>query len=632
LIEANNPIDIDESNILPFKDKVESLLTGYLFGSKTLSLPKLIQQIDPSETYIMTDNEREMYLAVRTGCQIFRAVSSLLSEKTGLKKCLIDVDPDPSEINRLRSFCYNYAAYSSALYIAKKAGGAVDPGVSDFKNPDLDILSLAFDMPEESAIKRILAPLFARLNQHCENRDFFADPETFPIYLKTLFEKYARIALKNSADYSENLLVHLKGYQFRIMDDFIILDSYTNKSARLQKSEVSSPTFQPVAEKDIVGNREAKKSLRRYADRLALYDAEKEMNPVMELGGLSWSNLFDGPPGTGKTSLFRFLMTRLTDLSEKVNLPLSIISIDQSIKDEFYGKTGKILLDKLSVTSSTDVLSLVIMDDIDLLTTSRDNAQGADNDVTNILMQYLDGAYTVRRGNVINFAASNKPTGLDDAFRNRFSNRIFVDGPVTADDFSDMIHIMGGKLLKNNLVRIENGYSPFDSQEARPADNADQKADVIADAFIEYSNASLADFGGFMVSLKNENPNITGRAIRSIMDSVKDRCADFDIPAEWFDNPEIFLNQPYNVKISLLAELYQRITPDILFYEARRYFDSEQRYMTSDAETSVKNKLQAMKTDLQSQIMFYEDQDNSGITDDLKRLVQLKEKNNKKQA
>ncbi len=630
MIEANNPIDIDESNILPYKDKVESLLTSYLFSSKTLSLPKLIQQIDPSETYIMTDNEREMYLAVRTGCQIFRAVSSLLSEKTGLKKYLIGVNPDRSEIYRLRSFCYNYATYASALYIAKKAGGAVDPGVSDYKNPDLDILSLAFNMPEESAIKRIIAPLFARLNQHSQNRDFFADPETFPIYLKTLFEKYARIALKNSADYSENLLVHLKGYQFRIMDDFIILDSYANKSALLQRSG-AGPAFQPVAEKDIVGNRDAKKSLRRYADRLALYDAEKEMNPVMELGGLSWSNLFDGPPGTGKTSLFRFLMTRLTNLSEKVNLPLSIISIDQSIKDEFYGKTGKILLDKLSATSSTDALCLVIMDDIDLLTTSRDNAQGADNDVTNILMQYLDGAYTVRRGNVINFAASNKPTGLDDAFRNRFSNRIFVDGPVTADDFSDMIHIMGGKLLKNNLVRIENGYSPFDSQEARTADNADQKAEVIADAFIEYSNASLADFGSFMVSLKRENQNITGRAIRSIMDSVKDRCADFDIPVEWFDNPEIFLNRPYDVKISLLAELYQRITPDILFYEARRYFDSEQRYITSDSETSVKNKLQAMKTDLQSQIMFYEDQDSSGITDDLKRLVQLKEIN-KKQA
>ncbi len=622
MIEANNPIDIDDSTILPFKDKVESLLTEYNFGSKTLSLPQLIQQIDPAESFIMTDCEREMYLTVREGSQIFRAVSSLLSEKTGLKKCLIDAEPDISELNRLRAFCYNFSTYVLSLYIAKKAEALIDAGVSDYKNPDLDILSLAYDMPEESVIKRLMAPLFARLKQHVENRDFFSDPDIFPIYLKTLFQKYAKLALQNSADFSGDLLAHITGYQFRIMDEFLILDGYIDKSARIIRNEVSKPAFQPVAEKDIVGNRTAKQALRRYVDRLALYDPQQMMNPVIELGGLSWSNLFDGPPGTGKTSLFRYVMTRLSELAEKVNIPLSIISIDQSVKDEFYGKTGKILLEKLSVTSDTNALSLVIMDDIDLLTTNRDNAQGADNDVTNILMQYLDGAYTVRRGNVINFAASNKPTGLDDAFRNRFSNRIYIDGPVTSDDFSDMIHIMGGKLLKNNLIQVENGYEPFKSQTTGVIESAndtpDKKAEMLADSFKGYAGATLADFGKYMVSLKQENPGITGRAVRSIMDSVKEQCADFNVPAEWFDEPEIFLTQPYEMKVNLLAGLYKKITPDLLFYEAKRYFDSEQRYMTSEAGSEIDKKFQAMKTDLKAQILFYEDQERSKNAEDFK--------------
>jgi len=84
------------------------------------------------------------------------------------------------------------------------------------------------------------------------------------------------------------------------------------------------------------------------------------------------------------------------------------------------------------------------MDDIDLLTSNRESAQGADNDVNNVLMQYLDGAFTLRRGNVINFAASNRPAGLDDAMRNRFNDRVLIDGPTTAEDFADMLYIMGG--------------------------------------------------------------------------------------------------------------------------------------------------------------------------------------------
>lgn len=626
MIEANNPIDVNESEIDPFRESVETMLTGYPFGNKTLSLPVLIQKIDSSEPYIMTDCERSMYLAVRTGCQIFKAVAKLLSDKTGLRKHLIQPDPDKSLVNRLRHFCYNYATFAASLYIARMANAQLTDKDEPYANPDLDMLSLEYDLPEDSAIRRLLAPLYARLNQHQDGRDFFPVPSMFPGYLKTLFECYADLAQKNATGYGRDLTVHLDGYQFRIMDETLVLSGYTNKSIQRVSTRTDRPAFQPVHEQDIVGNRSAKIALRRYSDRLALYDPDAQMNPVMDLGGLSWSNLFDGPPGTGKTSLFRFVMTRLTQLADSVGLPLAIVTIDQSIKDEFYGKTGKILLERLSVTSDPASLSLVIMDDIDLLTTSRDTGQGADNDVTNILMQYLDGAYTVKRGNVINFAASNKPSGLDDAFRNRFANRIYIDGPVTAEDFSDMVHIMGRKLIENGLISMEDGYTPFDSQRIMSTGLSQAMAEQVADVLQPGKTATVADFGRYMLSLKEKNPAITGRSVRSIMDNVKEHCADFEIPSSWFENPAEFQVKPYETKKAMLCELYKPVSPELLFKEAFRYFESEQRYSQTETENAVQSRYQAMKNDIGAQIRFYDEQSSQGQDSMMNRLISLKEK------
>jgi predicted DNA binding CopG/RHH family protein len=300
--------------------------------------------------------------------------------------------------------------------------------------------------------------------------------------------------------------------------------------------------------------------------------------------------------------------------------------VDQSIKDEYYGKTGKILLQRLSATQNPGMLSLGILDDIDLLTSTRDDAQGADNDINNILMQYLDGVFTVRRGNVINFAASNKPTGLDEALRNRFNDRLVIDGPVTGEDFADMVHILGGKLLEKGLIQIETGYQPFATQFIR--EEAQAKAtDVaayMADELQKYRRASLLDFGKFMAELKQKNPRITGRSAKAIIEAIKERAADFDIPAEWFTNRAEFLDLPYDAKVQKLAELYRPITPDILFQEAQRYFDSEERFARTEAEGHVMRGYNNLLWDVQAQIKYYEEQATQGQQSAVVKLEALK--------
>lgn len=622
----NNPIDIGADEIAPHKEPVEELFVSYFYQNQTHAIPELITGLDPEEKYIMNDTERGAYIALREGFQVFKAIYKLVADKTSLKKKLIastDISKDPI-IDSIRGFCGNFASYAASIYVQKKLDELLSTsGVEgEFEHLDLSQIKLQTQIPEEVLIKRLLAPIVLNLIKHKNENTVFKNKNEFPAYCRDIFTHYVNLAKEQSSQY-QSFFHHLNGYRFRIMDSYVALEAYDDVSISVSVSAAGTPSFQAIEAQDIVGNRLAKTKILRYIDRLALYDLEQQTNPILELGGLSWTNLFDGPPGTGKSSLFRLAMTRLVKRCETLGVQNQIITVDQSIKDEFYGKTGKILLEKLNQTQNTQCLSLVVFDDIDLLTSTRSDAQGADNDVNNIIMQYLDGVFTVRRGNVINFAASNKPTGLDSAMRNRFSDRLLVDGPVTSEDFADMLHIMGKKMLKQNLIRIKDQYEPFASQNSQ----ADEVAAYMADQLSEYQNASVHDFGRFMYGLKQKNELITGRSTKAILDAIMERSAQFDIPEDWFNNRSLFIDKPYEEKVAILRELYQPITPDVLFQEAQRYFDSEQRYANTESDEEINRRHNAMHWDTLAQLEYYkkesEEKENSNLNElhKIKKLV-----------
>jgi AAA+ superfamily predicted ATPase len=634
MTEQNNPVDIGKEQLAKHKEPVEQLFTMFRYGGKQYSLPELMLQLDPEEKYVMSNVERDTYLAIREGMQVFKGVVELLADKVGLKQKLIStpsssLSGDP-ELNTLRGFCHDYATYAASLYISKKLDGVIrSEGVETSEEKmDLSDMGLSLDsaQPETAVLRRLLAPIYAHLVQQVETGEVFKSPLAFTVYVKDIFDKYVEFVLERKDAYPE-LDRHLRGYQFRIMDEFVVLEGYEDKSMPAVAAVSQPVTFQPIRPQEIVGNRLAKQKIQRYIERLALYDPTQQMNPILELGGLAWTSLYDGLPGTGKSSLFRLAMTLLQEISEQVGLKYAIFSVDQSIKDEYYGKTGKILLQRLSVTQNPKILSLGVLDDIDLLTSSRDDAQGADNDINNILMQYLDGVFTLRRGNVINFAASNKPTGVDEALRNRFNDRLLIDGPTTAEDFADIVIILGGKLLNKGLIKIDKGYEPFATQFSREEDGGKKREDVaayMANEFQKSKKASLLDFGKFMAELKTKNQRITGRSARAVVEAIKERSADFDIPKEWFNNRELFLDKPYETKIQMVTELYRPITPDILFQEAQRYFDSEERFARTEAEGHVTRGYNTMMWDVQAQLKYYEEQATLGEQSALAKLEILK--------
>jgi len=623
----NSPIDIGEQQIKPYKDTIEELFSGYYYQNKKHALHELITGLDPEEKYIMNDLERSTYVALREGLQIFKAVYTLLADKIELKKRIIassDSLNDPV-IDAMRGFCGNFSAFGASVYIRKKLQLMLKYAGLEEQSEKLDLsqIQLHAGVPEDMLLKRLLVPVFVNLIRHKKEQSVFKTAYEFPVYCREVFQYYENLAKDAAVQYTR-FDEQLSGYRFRIMDDFVALEAYRDVAlsgpASGGKAAIS---FQRIRVEDIVGNRLAKTKIIRYIDRLALYDRQEQKNPIMALGGLSWTNLFDGPPGTGKSSMFRLAMTRLSDRAQALGVPFNIITVDQSIKDEFYGKTGKILLQRLEQTQDPAALSIVIFDDIDLLTSARGDAQGADNDINNIIMQYLDGVFTVRRGNVINFAASNKPTGLDSAMRNRFSDRLLVDGPVAAEDFADMFHIVAENMIKHRLIDIDDGYQPFQSQAGASANSGEQAAAYMADSLTQYKQASVLDFGKFMHSLKAQNELITGRSTKAIMDAVMERSADFDIPEEWFTNPGLYLEKPYAQKLGLLKALYRPITPDVLFQEAQRYFDSEQRYAQTEADEEITRAYNRRLWELQSQIRFYRQQLQAGEQGDQVQLQKL---------
>lgn len=626
MIEQNNPIDIGEEDIEPHKQAIEEILSNFFYQGETHSMTELMQKLDPSETHMLSDLERSTYVAIREGMQVFKVVYALLGDKLELKKQIIASSntADDPVLDSKRGFCGNYASFAAASYISKKMGKIVASGGGgdDKEPPDLSHLEIDNTVPEEVAIKRLLAPLFLNLIRHAKMQEVFADSLEYPVFVRDVFLRYAQLC-QDAQDQYQVYSEQLAGYQFRLMDEFVVLQAYRDMSLPMGATLAVEQDFQPIKAEEIVGNRAAKVKMRRYMDRLALYDKKQMMNPVMELGGLSWSNLFDGPPGTGKSSLFRLAMTLLSERCAQTGSSYHIITVDQSIKDEFYGKTGKLLLQKLNQTHDHQVLSLVIFDDIDLLTSTRSDAQGADNDINNIIMQHLDGVYTVRRGNVINFAASNKPTGLDNAMRNRFSDRLLIDGPTEGEDFADMFQIFAGKMVNHGLIHIEDGYSPFSSQSDSKKEQ-DQVVAYMAEEYEQYKSASVKDFGQFMYELKQKNPLITGRSMKAIMDAVLERCADFDVPDEWFENQNIYFDKDYNEKMDMLRSLYKPISPDVLFQEASRYFDSEQRYAETESEEYIQKAYENKAWEAQAQIRYYKEELAKGDQSAAKKLQELR--------
>ena len=198
---------------------------------------------------------------------------------------------------------------------------------------------------------------------------------------------------------------------------------------------------------DVVGQRNAKRSVKEFVDILKNKEKYKEIGVKVPKGAL-----LSGPPGTGKTLLAKAI-------AGEANLPF--VNMTGSDFNAMFVGVGSAKIKNLYKTAKKCADEsggcIVFIDEIDAIGQKRNSANmiGGNSERENTLNQLLtemDG-FTENK-NVMTFAATNRPELLDPALlrAGRFDRKILVDLP-TVKDREDLFSFYLNKLnINKNII------------------------------------------------------------------------------------------------------------------------------------------------------------------------------------
>jgi len=180
--------------------------------------------------------------------------------------------------------------------------------------------------------------------------------------------------------------------------------------------------------------------------------------------------------------------------------------------------------------------------------------------------------------------------------RQRAGARFLVDGPQTQEDYIDILYLLMGK---NHSIPVGE-HEVFSAQEIKKAVAASFEGhakphepglmnvfDRINDQVGELD--TIAKLGTYLKGIQEADSRFTGRAIKNITDAVKVRAMDFELPDEWMEQPELFLQKDYDTKLAMINDMRQPISVDMVVQEINRYADSEFRYADKSDEVAIEN-------------------------------------------
>jgi hypothetical protein len=581
----DNVHPISDADLDAHRDDAEFRMQNVPMRGVSYDMLSELRKLPGVGGYLLSEPVNHVLHAIRRGLCLYYELYEELSAK---------IDP------RQAGFLGSFALFGLGALVAHALPAPEGEGLASFPKPDGAFFKVGLGPDDD--LKGLLSFYLKAVTQTTPDGSPIVETAADLVNLTRDYFVAARDQMIAGAEsHPAELLAQVEGAPFRIGE--LELRGF----AASEQGQDAKVEFTPVLPEQIVGNTSAKRALLRYVDRLALYDAERGFNPILELGGLPSTVLFDGFPGTGKSSLFRMAMTRMKMRGEQVGLPVRFVSIDPSIKDEYYGKTAKLLTEKLAQARDQRALTLLFFDDIDLLLLSRGDPGmgGSDKDVLNITMQFLDGAFTVHIGNAQTYAATNEPTATDSALRQRFHHRELIGGPEDWDDYAALIGIKLARQLKNGLVQVS-GELPT-VQQAQGAGGAAQGVRGFIDrakSLIPNSQTPTSakmgwrELGELCAEFKRKDPRFTGRPIESVTQKLLAESADFDVPEEWFADPAHYPQKSYDEKVALVKTLYRPITAEMIAAELERYFNSEQRY----ADDAKAQKAERVAAELEAQL------------------------------
>ncbi len=381
---------------------------------------------------------------------------------------------------------------------------------------------------------------------------------------------------------------------YRVEADDFTIQGFTPS----HKARGSKITMQFKEPHQVVGNHIAKYQSMKLAKMLMAYDFERRLNPFAELGGFIFTFMGDGAPGTGKTTLIQMMAGLINGYCETAGYAFRYQNFGIDNIDSYQGKSGQNAKAFIQNVLDPAVIGFGTIDDIDQIAGKRGDRQSSagQQEVTAVFMEAFAGANTVVRGNCTFGMFSNYPENVDDALRQRAGARFLVDGPITRDDYIDILALLMGK---NHDIPLGD-HELYAAQEIKKAVAASFEGhgkpheEGLLNVWERVSSEigdldTIAKVGTYLKGIQEADARFTGRAIKNITDAVKVRAMDFELPNEWMEEPDLFLFKSYDEKRDMIADLRQPITMEMVIQEVNRYADSEFRYADKSDEVAIEN-------------------------------------------
>lgn len=380
-----------------------------------------------------------------------------------------------------------------------------------------------------------------------------------------------------SLEYTESFTQN----SYKIDDIDFAIDGFKEASNRI----VVGKEFKRVTFDQIVGNRDAKHSGKRLAQRLACYDPVEKDNPFRVLGGMSYIRMGSGKPGTGKSLQIAATATMCHDLCEKVGLDFIFNPLPETVISTFQGGSGERMDQWFEVMRNPNAVSYSPIDDGEnnLQDRTQQGVSAGVREVIGVFLRGTEGAGAVNLGNGAIDIMTNLPEQIDAAVLSRIQERFSIDGAVDEIDFSDQDYLWWSGLQRIDPKFVD--IRPWEGREYMSTQGALKSLAEIEEGDPEIKHPGIAKivagvksrhkvesdrfFADLYYSVQQVFSGFTSRDVRNIQSGISLRIMDFDIPDDWFDDLSLFFEKTFEEKLEILKVLMRENMKGLSFVDLR---------------------------------------------------------------